>query len=106
MILFKSEYIESILNGTKTQTRRAGKKRWNVGSVHQCQTQLFKNNSVFAKVEILDVYEERLGDISESDAQIEGGYDRNTFAAVWARINGRYEPNLQVWVVKFKVVTE
>ena len=37
MILFQEEHVQPILDGHKTQTRRLGKKRWNVGAVHQCK---------------------------------------------------------------------
>ena len=106
MILFKSEHASMIINGTKTQTRRLGKKRWNVGAIHQCQTKLFDNHSVFAKVRILDVYSERLMDISYADAQSEGGYSVDEYKAVWERINGMWITALFVWVVKFELVKE
>jgi hypothetical protein len=34
MILFKKEHKDLILADIKTQTRRTGNKRWNVGAIH------------------------------------------------------------------------
>lgn len=103
MILFKAYHIKPIYQLVKTQTRRVGAKRWNVGAIHQCQTRLFDRMSVFAKVLITDVYKERLGDISEKDAYSEGGYTVNDYIEAWKSINGNYDPDIVVWVVKFQL---
>lgn len=101
MILFKPEHVDLILSGEKTQTRRLGKKRWNVGAVHQCKTGLF--DDLFARVKILDVYEERLGDMGYVDIAAEG-YAGKDYKAAWERINKKpWDDDLVVWVVAFEV---
>ncbi|HHW45053.1 MAG TPA: ASCH domain-containing protein [Desulfotomaculum sp.] len=70
MILFKPEHVEPILSGCKTQTRRLGKKRWKVGSVHQCR--LNYRAEPFACVRVTAVRRERLDNITEEDARREG----------------------------------
>jgi hypothetical protein len=40
---------------------------------------MLKTESIFAKIKILKVWEERLGDISEADAKAEGGYGRQEY---------------------------
>ena len=104
MILFKKEFIDAILNGTKTETRRKGKKRWNVGAIHQLQLSYF-DKEPFAKVEILSVEEKTLGSLTEADALAEGFSSRMGFYGWWGRQYGEM-PNTRdlVWVVKFKLV--
>jgi hypothetical protein len=106
MILFKPCHVEPILNGTKTQTRRKcnGLPRWKLGSIHQCQTQLFKNDSVFAKVRIIGVDYEYLGVITEQDAMAEGGYTIDEYKKVWEEINGKWDYYTRVWVIDFELV--
>lgn len=109
MILFRREHVEPILAGTKTQTRRAWKKpRARVGTVHLAKTRMLSSD-YFARLAILAVYEERLGDISEEDARAEGYPSRAAYLQAFARINRQrigddfYEQ--MVYVVRFRVVT-
>ena len=105
MILFKKEFIPKILDGTKTQTRRLGKKRWNVGSIYQCKCSWF--GKPFAKVEILSVQQEVLDNISENDARAEGFKNRHLFfLRFWAisKVSDFSElRECKVWVIKFRL---
>lgn len=106
MILFKPEHIPPILSGRKTQTRRFGRKRWNVGAVHQCQTRMLDNSSVFAHAVILDVRQERLRSISHDDAVAEGYTGIGTYLHAFYEINHMatdWDP--PVWVVSFGVIS-
>jgi hypothetical protein len=106
MILFKPEHVAPIIAGEKTQTRRLGKKRWNVGSVHQCQTRMLDNGSVFARVRILSVRQERLRSISHDDAVSEGYTGIGTFLTAFYEINDMAtDADPLVWVVRFGVVS-
>ena len=106
MLLFKPFHIDPILSGLKTETRRMWKKpRANVGAIHRCQTQMFTKD-YFAQVKILKVYQERLGDIKRSDYRDEGGCTKETFIKAWTGINGNYDPDLVVYVIKFELVKE
>lgn len=106
MILFKPEHVLLILGGNKTQTRRLGKKRWNVGAVHQCRTQLV--GEPFCRVRILDVRQERLLEIATADAMAEGYASSSDFLCAFEAINGvvwdgEGGVNPLVWVVEFEV---
>lgn len=105
MILFKKvlRHPEMILRGQKTQTRRVGSKRWNVGAVHLAKTQML-STEYFAKIRILNVREERLGDITLEDAQKEGYSSVEEYIDIWKFINkGVWDPELIVWVIDFEL---
>lgn len=106
MILFRDRFKEAILNGQKTQTRRGGKKRWNVGSRHQCRTSLF--SEPFAIVEIRTVRREKLGQITQADAEAESFQNPAEFVRSFAEINKVEETqelaNTEVWVIEFNKV--
>jgi len=108
MILFRQEHVEPILAGTKTQTRRTWEKpRARVGTVHLAKTRMLSTES-FARLEILAVYRERLGDLSEEDAIAEGYPSREAYLQAFARINRQTVGDdffeQPVYVVRFRVV--
>lgn len=105
MILFKQEHVQPILNGTKTQTRRTGKKRWKIGAIRQAKTG-YKKDSEFAKVRILAVRQEELGEISSADVFAEGYQHIGEYIDVFKRIYGSWDPKLIVWVVDFERVED
>ena len=107
MMLFKPEHVPLILSGRKTQTRRLGKKRWNVGAIHQCQTKMLRNDSVFAHVRILDVSRsDPIASLSDEAVYAEGYDEWRDFWSVWCAINGGgSSPSATPWVVEFELVT-
>ncbi len=104
MILFKKEHVPMILSGRKTQTRRMGKKRWNVGAIHQVKTG-FKKDDQFGSVRILNVREEQLKHITEESARAEGYDSVSDYMDIFMKIYGSWTPDQWVWVVDFKVIS-
>ena len=106
MILFKKRFVDDILSGRKTVTRRGGKKRWNVGAVHQCRFSYF--GEPFANVRIVKVDLEPLWLVREGDeAQKEGFATTDEFFNAYAEINHINAADLDecemVWRVEFEV---
>ena len=80
-----------------------------MGSIHLAKTMMLSKD-FFAKLEILDVYQERLGSISKEDAIAEGYPTVNDYLRAFRKINHLSDNDFyetlktMVWVVKFKAV--
>ncbi len=104
MILFKRFHVFPILIGLKTQTRRTwAKARVKVGSTQLAKTEMI-SKAYFARLKIIAVYQERLGDMTEQDAYDEGGYTLEDYKQVFEKINGFWDDNQTVYVIKFEVI--
>ncbi len=107
-MLFKPKYVEKIKKGTKTATRRDWEKKMaKKDGVYPVQTEMFQPKTeceVFIKA--TDVYKNRLGNLTLSDARKEGGYSVEEFKEVWKEINGSWEPYKKVWVVEFEKISK
>lgn len=102
-MLFKPEHKWMILNKVKTQTRRAWKKPMvKVGGIYKCKLKLF-DKDYFAKIKVTKLYKQKLGDMSREDCKKEG-YNAMSFVKIWKDINGSWNPDLEVYVVEFKVI--
>ena len=110
MILLKAVHVPLILADVKTQTRRLWPHgcRAKVGSVHWAQTS-FKPDSRFARLHILRVWREELGNISEADACAEGYDSGSAYLNAFFEINkvdskrGRARVvHERVWAVEFE----
>jgi len=89
-----------ILAGKKTSTRRLWKTpHASVGKVHRIRETLFGPSQ--GRILIKEVHKEKLLDITEEEAQAEGGYTRQQFLKVWFEINPESERNPEVYVIKF-----
>jgi hypothetical protein len=104
MILFKPEHMQPIQKGIKTQTRRVwDSPRAKVGSIHKAKLQMLSKD-YFAKLHILKIHQEKLGDITPEDAKKEGGYTVPQFKRKWEMINKSWDPELLVYVVEFECI--
>ena len=105
MILFHPEHVQPIFDDLKIKTRRLGKKRWIMESVHKAKTAMISKD-YFALLRILTLHREPLGAMTEKDAWEEGGYTLPGYKKEWEKINGdgSWDPELLVWVVQFERV--
>ena len=104
-MLFKPEHKKMIIEGQKTATRRNWKKRMaKTGGTYAVQTRMFQPKIECSIIKANDVYQQRLGDMTESDAMMEGRYTPSEFKKVFERINGFWDADLIVWVVEFKLI--
>lgn len=103
-MLFTEEHIAQIISGEKTQTRRLwDKKQVKKGNSYRaCESLFTPRVDSPAYILVLDVYQENLGKLSESDANEEGGYTREEFKELWIDMHGCWNKNDSVWVVKFE----
>ena len=92
---------QAVLDGRKTQTRRIRRPRCELGQTRAVQPGRCEKG--IARIVIQDVYQERLGSISDADARAEGFASRNDFITSWEKINRTYDPDLLVWVVVFRL---
>jgi hypothetical protein len=101
LALFKREFIPLIAEGKKAQTRRLHRHTWQVGKTYKVRTDLFTSTNV--KILILNKFQQRIYDMSTEDAVKEGLNSIEEFEEAWVRINKAWNPDLVVWVYKFKV---
>jgi len=118
-MLFKPWHIPQIRAGRKTATRRLwARPRVKVGSVYPCRTHLYQPAAeVDLRVMVDMVFQQRLGDMSDADAEEEGGwcdeagafhpYTRATFEAAWPANTGKeWDGELTPYVVIFSKYVE
>ncbi len=74
--------------------------RWDI--VHMAKTQML-STYFFAKIKITGIRKERLCQINSDDALKEGGYTVEEFIEVWKRINGKWNPDSEVYVIDFEL---
>jgi len=103
LMIFKPSHIDLILCGKKTATRRNCSRCPKVGTVHKLQTK-FYTKEYFGKIKIIDVYSQKLGEMTTEDAIAEGYPSIEEYKEVFAEIYGVWNPNLEVKVITFEVV--
>jgi len=104
VILFRPEHVGLILDKRKTETRRLWKVcRVRVGRIYQARTELF--GKPFAYIRVDGIWQEQLGRISKESVMAEGYDSLEAFKEIWVKINGNWDPDDIVWVVKFSVVS-
>ncbi len=103
-MLFKPHHVPLILTRRKVATRRVWKTTRAVpGRIHRVKTKLMVRE-YFAKILILDVFKQRLGDMTEEDAWMEGCDTLEDYKKEFTKINGYWDDNLVVDVVRFDLL--
>ena len=106
--MYKKPYLEKILNGEKTQTRRPlekkpGRSVYDIGA----RVGVRSGYTKFAGYIIIRKrFRQRLGDISEEDARKEGFKTVKEFQETWKRLYGKWDPEEVVWVYEFELATQ
>lgn len=102
-MLFSDEHIQLLLDGEKTETRR----RWDEsqvieGNSYRATTDLFTpRTDAPAYITVESVYKEQLHEITDDDAEAEGGYTVEEFRQLWKEMHGEWNPEETIWVVEF-----
>ena len=90
-MIFRPQLARAVIDGRKTQTRRPVKGdqpcRYLVG--HDYAVQPGYGKPAIGRVQILDVREERAGDISHYDARAEGFRTTDDFKEYWVRLHDK-----------------
>lgn len=110
-MLFKEYHIPQIRSGEKTVTRREWAQNYagpSVGTVVAATTELFvSDDEADCYIEIVDRYEQPLGEMGNEDARAEGDYDDlEEFIDGYERVygDGAWDPEKVVDVVEFEYV--
>ena len=105
-MLFKPEHKYLILDGKKTVTRRVWKKPMvKIGGIYKCKLKMLSKD-YFAKIKVTKFFKQRLGDMNQEDVLKEGYKWNYEFMDIWKKINGIYDPVLEVDVIEFEVVKD
>jgi hypothetical protein len=99
---FLPEFIDPILNGTKTQTARMTLTAVNVGD----DVVAISKGKKFATLRITSIEKRMLGTFGPADAKREGLNSFSEFDEVWKRIHPRkgFVNSTLVYVIRFEVI--
>ncbi len=102
-MIFTKEHIEKIREGKKTETRRIWKHpHVKVGKVYGIRTDRFKPvPSDAPRIKIQSISRELLRDITFEGAIKEGCQSLGDFMDIWIKLHGSWNPNQEIYVVKF-----
>jgi hypothetical protein len=98
-LLWKKAYLPQILNGTKTATRRKTRPIVKVGYTYRIRTGFF--DYLEERIRVDRIYTQKLGEMTERDATMEGAESLATFRDEWKTLSGAWKPEEAVWVVEF-----
>ena len=106
-MIFKRYHIAMIRDGSKIHTRRLWQKpRVKVGNTYCARVNYHQPRRECPLFVVQDLYQQRLGDMTEEDAWKEGRYTLAQFKGVWKEINGTWDDNQVPWVIVIKYVGE
>jgi hypothetical protein len=97
-MIFNHRHYKAVLDGSKTQaTRRRPDPQIEQGSIVRAAV------SHFADLEVMGIERKRLAEFTEVDARREGGYSLAEFRDYWRRVNGEWNPDEVVYLIRFRV---
>jgi ParB family transcriptional regulator, chromosome partitioning protein len=98
VMIFNHRHYKAVLEGSKTQaTRRRPDPQIQVGTTVRGAV------NHFADLEVTQIERKRLNEFTEADARAEGGYSLAEFKEYWRRVNGEWNPDDVVYLIKFEV---
>lgn len=112
-IMFRPELAAKVMSGEKTVTRRLCSDnprspwwreecRLKVGRDYAVQPGRAKH--AICRAVVVSVHRELLGHLDDLEARREGFSGANAFEAAFVAINGRYDPDVEVWRVELRMV--
>jgi hypothetical protein len=99
-LLFRKRYVEQILSGEKTATRRASRPMVKVGGTYRIRLNFFEY--IEDRILVERLYEQSLGHMTESDAAREGASSLDEFREQWTELYGPWDGDREVWVLDFR----
>jgi len=99
-LLFRKIHLEKVLKGEKTQTRRVSKPKVKPGSTYRLRKGY---NPISELIEIEEVFQQKLGEITPEDVLKEGFNSFEEFIQEWESIYEEFEPDKKIWVIKFRL---
>jgi len=101
-ILFKKSYIEKIINGEKTATRRPKRPTVKPGGEYNIRASFYTH--LPDRFRVVKRFQQRLGDMTHDDALKEGFTGLDEFREAWEGIYGSHDPEQLVWVVELEYI--
>lgn len=102
--MFQADHVPLIIRGIKVETRRT----WDTpkarpGKRYPVQIRRYQPGALCPMIAVRDVWRQRLGDMTERDANREGGFSLSEFKwTVWPQATGlEFDEDLVVYVVSF-----
>lgn len=102
MMLFRPEFVEPILRGKKTNTRRMGPPRWKAGSFHQARINY--NTDPFAYLYVWAVGLERLDEMGQDEIEAAGFDSKEAYRECYLGYFPTYSGEL--YRVEFVAITK
>jgi hypothetical protein len=100
-MMFKKELLDLVVSGRKTQTRRLHKRLLKDGRIYALKRSWIESTGDYIK--ITRVTHQKLGEVTEEEAGKEGFSSLEEFRNVWIRINGSWDPEMEVVVYDFEL---
>lgn len=102
-LTFKRPFLSLILTGKKTQTRRLNGRKLQEGHIYAVMDDWTEGPKAY--VRIIRKFQQRLGDITPEEIRKEGFNTLEEFKTAWIRCYGSWNPETQVTVYEFEIVS-
>ena len=104
MAIFKRKYIDLILQGKKTQTRRISRYRLKIGKAYAVRSKMFEPAKT--RITITRAWRQQLRDLTPEDVRKEGFNSFTEFRQAWIQIYGTWNPDQIVTAYEFRLLTQ